>query len=40
MRDEDLVHVWPLQHRHITPSGVYFVNRIMPAFALPDPAET
>lgn len=40
MRDEDLVHVWPLQHRHITPNGVYFVNRIMPAFALPDPAET
>lgn len=40
IRDEDLVHVWPLQRRHITPHGVYFVNRTMPAFILPDPAET
>jgi len=23
IRDEDLVHVWPLQRRHITPNGVY-----------------
>ena len=22
IRDEDLVHVWPLQRRHITPNGV------------------
>ena len=39
IRDEDLVHVWPLQHRHITPNGVYFANRTMPAFVLPDPVE-
>jgi TnpA family transposase len=40
IRDEDLVHVWPLQRRHITPNGVYFVNRTMPAFIMPDPVET
>jgi len=40
IRDEELIHVWPLQHRHITPQGVYFVNRTMPAFILPDPVET
>jgi hypothetical protein len=39
IRDEDLVHVWPLQRRHITPKGVYFANRTMPAFVLPDPVE-
>ena len=39
IRDEDLVHVWPLQRRHITPNGVYFANRTMPAFVLPDPVE-
>jgi hypothetical protein len=39
IRDEDLVHVWPLQRRHIMPSGVYFANRTMPAFVLPDPVE-
>ena len=39
IRDEDLVHVWPLQRRHITPNGVYFANRILPAFVLPDPVE-
>ncbi|MFL5335734.1 MAG: Tn3 family transposase [Geminicoccaceae bacterium] len=37
--NEDLAHVWPLQRRHIVPSGVYFVNRTMPAFVLPDPVE-
>ena len=37
--DEDLAHVWPLQRRHITPNGVYFANRIMPAFVLPAPVE-
>jgi hypothetical protein len=26
IRDENLVHVWPLQRRHITPNGVYFAN--------------
>ena len=36
---EDLAHVWPLQRRHITPNGVYFANRTMPAFVLPDPVE-
>jgi hypothetical protein len=36
IRDEDLVHIWPLQRRHITPNGVYFANRTMPAFILPD----
>ena len=35
----DLVHVWPLQRRHITPHGVYFANRTMPAFILPDPVD-
>ena len=40
IRDEDLVHVWPLQRRHITPNGVYFANRTMPAFVLPEPVET
>jgi hypothetical protein len=30
---------WPLQHRHITPNGVYFANRTMPAFILPDPSK-
>jgi TnpA family transposase len=35
----DLAHVWPLQRRHVVPSGVYFVNRTMPAFVLPDPVE-
>ena len=39
IRDEDLVHVWPLQRRHITPNGVYFASRTMPAFVLPDPVE-
>ena len=39
IRDEDLVHVWPLQRRHITPHGVYFANRTMPAFVLPDPVD-
>jgi len=39
IRDDDLVHVWPLQRRHITPNGVYFANRTMPAFVLPDPVE-
>lgn len=37
--NEDLAHVWPLQRRHVVPSGVYFVNRTMPAFVLPDPVE-
>jgi TnpA family transposase len=37
--NQDLVHVWPLQRRHVVPSGVYFVNRIMPAFTLPEPVE-
>ena len=40
VHDEELIHVWPLQRRHITPNGVYFVNRTMPAFILPDPVET
>jgi hypothetical protein len=40
VHDEALLHVWPLQRRHITPNGVYFVNRTMPAFILPDPVET
>ena len=39
IRDEDLVHVWPLQRRHITPNGVYFANRTLPAFVLPEPLE-
>ena len=39
IRDEDLVHVWPLQRRHITPNGVYFANRAMPAFVVPEPVE-
>jgi len=39
IRDDDLVHVWPLQRRHITPNGIYFANRTMPAFVLPDPVE-
>jgi TnpA family transposase len=39
IRDEDLVHVWPLQRRHITPNGVHFANRTMPAFTLPEPVE-
>jgi hypothetical protein len=39
IRDEDLVHVWPLQRRHITPNGFYFANRTMPAFVQPDPVE-
>ena len=39
IRDEDLVHVWPLRRRHITPNGVYFANRTMPVFVLPDPVE-
>jgi TnpA family transposase len=37
--DQDLAHVWSLQRRHIVPSGVYFVNRTMPAFDLPEPVE-
>ena len=37
--DADIAHVWPLQRRHIVPNGVYFVNRTMPAFVLPDPVE-
>jgi hypothetical protein len=37
--NEDLAHVWPLQRRHVVPSGVYFVNRTMPAFVLPEPAD-
>ena len=40
IRDEDLVHVWPLQRRHITPNGVYFANRTMPTFVLPDPVRS
>jgi len=40
IRGEDLIHIWPLQRRHITPNGVYFVNRTLPAFILPDPVET
>ena len=39
IREEDLAHVWPLQRRHITPNGVYFANRVMPAFVVPDPVE-
>ena len=39
IRDQDLVHVWPLQRRHITPNGVYFANRTMPAFVVPEPVE-
>jgi hypothetical protein len=39
IRDEDLGHVWPLQRHHITPNGVYFANRAMPAVVLPDPVE-
>jgi hypothetical protein len=39
IRGEDLVHVWPLQRRHITPNGVYFANRTLPAFVLPEPVE-
>ena len=39
IRDENLVHVWPLQRRHITPNGVYFANRTMPAFVVPEPVE-
>jgi hypothetical protein len=38
--DADLAHVWPLQRRHVVPSGVYFVNRTMPAFTLPEPVES
>ena len=38
--NEDLAHVWPLQRRHVVPSGVYFVNRTMPAFTLPEPVES
>ncbi len=37
--NEGLAHVWPLQRRHIVPNGVYFVNRTMPTFVLPDPVE-
>jgi hypothetical protein len=37
--DEHLSHVWPLQRRHIVPNGVYFVNRTMPTFVLPEPVE-
>ncbi|MBF0393960.1 MAG: Tn3 family transposase [Alphaproteobacteria bacterium] len=37
--DEHLAHVWPLQRRQVVPNGVYFVNRTMPAFALPDPVD-
>jgi hypothetical protein len=37
--DQDLAHVWSLQRRHIVPSGVYFVNRTMSAFDLPEPVE-
>ena len=39
IRDQDLVHVWPLQRRHITPNGVYFANRTMPIFVMPEPIE-
>ena len=39
IRDEHLAHVWPLQRRHVVPNGIYFVNRTMPAFILPDPVE-
>src|SRR5271165_1119849 len=39
IRDEDLVHVWPLQRRHITPNGVYFANRTMPTFVMPEPVD-
>jgi hypothetical protein len=24
--DEDLAHVWPLQHTRIIPNGTYFLN--------------
>ena len=37
--DRDLAHAWPLQRRHIVPNGVYFVNRTMPAFTLPEPVD-
>jgi hypothetical protein len=36
----NLAHAWPLQRRHVVPSGVYFVNRTMPAFTLPEPVES
>ena len=39
IRDQDLVHVWPLQRRHITPNGVYFANRTMPTFVMPEPVD-
>lgn len=39
IRKEDLAHVWPLQRRHIAANGVYFANRTVPAFVLPDPVE-
>jgi hypothetical protein len=28
-----------LQRCHITPNGVYFANRTMPAFVVPEPVE-
>ena len=37
--EQHLSHVWPLQRRHIVPNGVYFVNRTMPTFTLPEPVE-
>lgn len=39
IRDQDLVQVWPLQRGHITPNGVHFANRTMPAFVMPEPVE-
>lgn len=39
IQDAHLAHVWPLQRRHVVPNGIYFVNRTMPAFVLPDPVE-
>jgi Tn3 transposase DDE domain len=39
IRDEDLVHVWPLERRHIAPNGAYFANRTLLAFVIPEPVE-
>ena len=30
---------WLQAARHITPNGVYFANRTMPAFVVPEPVE-
>ena len=37
--DDHLAHVWPLQRRQVELSSVYFVNRIIRAFTLPEPVE-